>query len=600
MRFHIGFSKFIKPKNILHWLAFGFFGLLTFFGFLNHGFALTSNIQPSMFYNLNGVTQYPSVSSSASDYYYFPSVGGRDFHAIYDLDGLCPSDSGSIVVQINFLDSQGNYLYKSSNFQVKYNGTNDSLNYTILNYSNVSGFAKIQIDNVDMTKDLLIISNLDDYSNVGIFAIHNTFDYTCNAPPSPPSSQGTYNICDNQLYNNATIQYSDFNNGVITHGNIRSDLLNNFEFDCNQASDPDDYLDISRMTTSYDNLFRSVKSNTTSKPVLNNIELDLNDNFCSGINDIRSLDLFFSIKQNTLNFVNQKISEAPFNNHYGQFTNYNQLLSFYVEPVYSGENVGPPVDYACNLSSNGNDSNLYNITCIGVPYDSNVIDYKIKVYNNFYYSLDNRDNIYYITNENYTFFSRIALYKDIDYQCSTTSPVSPDEPLFPDDLVGSANIIVNDTANGIEVNTNGSINFDFIHLVYPNTFTQFLEFPLYLANALVNNHSVCNPINIDFSSLTRRFGGSDYVLTLPCLGSTIRNVFSARVGNISVYDLIDMFIAFYLLYLLAMRMVQLINMMLSGQDMVGYLYSGTDQVIGTDGFNPKTGEVIFKKHHRRY
>ena len=578
MRFHIGFSKRIKPSNILFWLGALFFGLLAFFGVIDHGYALTSNLQPTMFYNLNNQTQYPTVQSSASDYYYYPNSGGRDFHAIYDLDGLCPSDSGTIVVQINFLDSVGNYLYKSSNFQVKYNGTNDSLNYTMLNYSNVSGYAKIQIDNVDMTKDLLIISNLDDYSNVGIFAIHNSIDYTCNSVVVPPSPQGTYNICNKQLYNNAVIHYSDFNNGVITHGNTRSDLLTNFEFECNQASDPDDFLNISTMTSYYYSLFRAVKSNTTSKPVLNNIELDLNDNFCSGINDIRSLDLFFSIKQNTLNFVNQKITESPFNNHYGQLTNYNQLLSFYVEPVYSGENIGPPVDYACNLTSNGNDSDLYNITCIGVPYESNIIDYKIKVYNNFYYSLENRNDIYYITSENYTFFSRIALYKDIEYQCSTTAPVGPDQPLLPDDAVGSANIVVNVESDGSAASStvlNDSLYIDWYdEFDIPQSLNNLILLPMRLITVITNDPgNTCQPLSIDMSSITQEWGNFDYSLSIPCmrnyLGNNILDI--PVIGDLTLYSLADILMAFGLSIWFGQKVWLVINDIISGNDLHNYL-----------------------------
>ena len=350
----------------------------------------------------------------------------------------------------------------------------------------------------------------------------------------------------------------------------------------------------SYLSTFYDNAWLIPSGSYDTRTYFTNYNWTLSTNMCSAVNGSKSMDYYFYVNTysetqwNTM-FANNGLFPGPYTA--------TDLASFYIEPIYSSGGDGPPVQYACNIENITGNDYRYRVLCSGIPVE-NITGYKIYYYNNFWYEAQNQPNaLYGGTNQGeQPLFVRV-MDATVDYYCSDVAPIGPDEPLFPDDIIGSSNININQgSSGGVAFDTNGSMDYSYIELAYPNTLTQFIEFPLYIANAFINNHDTCVPITIDFSSITRRWGGDYYYLTLPCLGTTIYNIFNVPIfgESVSLYTLIDMLIAFVLLYMLATRMVILINMLMSGEDMVGYLYSGTE----TSSVDSSTGVV--SKRRRRY
>lgn len=341
------------------------------------------------------------------------------------------------------------------------------------------------------------------------------------------------------------------------------------------------------------NILYSIQDNNynSSYDVFSSASMSVNvSNLCANYNNTNSIDFFIPFHSDSVNDFNSRLFNSPFSNHYGQITEIGDMIDFTIRPLYS-DITG--LERECYISSNGNDSNEYDLNCLGVPYDSNIIGYQIMLYNKYYYNFQNKSNVFYLNNNNSRALSSEILFsKTIDFQCSYVAP----QPT--DNSVGESNIDFEELENGgfSSTITDDTIDTSFFNIAYPNTFTQFLEFPLYLASAIVNNRNHCQPININFSSITQKWGNFNYVLQLPCLSSTIQSVFGVKViGNTTLYTIIDMFIAFYLLYQLAMRCIILIDMMMSGQDMTGFLFSGTDDGVihysDTYNVDSETGEV---------
>ena len=45
-----------------------------------------------------------------------------------------------------------------------------------------------------------------------------------------------------------------------------------------------------------------------------------------------------------------------------------------------------------------------------------------------------------------------------------------------------------------------------------------------MLNVITTNMDTCTPVSFDLSSITRKWGGHDYVLTLPCIRSTMQRL----------------------------------------------------------------------------
>lgn len=425
----------------------------------------------------------------------------------------------------------------------------------------------------------------------------------------------------NYIDNSGGFSYYNNNNGTITNGfnNVLpiiaycSQSANRNSSYCRsyQQSPYNNYYPI---TANYDNVFYPLLSVRNGSYNINSFKESyfyVEHSFCN-FEDNNSIDIWFDYRSDKISYYNNMLSNSKFNNHFGTLTTLSDMYYFGIDPVY--QEPGPTQRWSCNIqydSVNENGSYIIDrVYCKGIPIgsiDNPVIGYRIYLGNKYAYNLEPQQLVYTGTGTQ-DIYPSFDLKRTIDYQCLYEESSNPDTPLFPNDGRGSSNINFSEIDNTYESEVPaGVIDTSIFNIPYPNTFTQFLEFPLYLASAVVNNRGQCEPLQINFSSFTQRFGGFNYVLELPCLSSSIQTWFSAKiVNNITLYNLIDMFIAFYLLYLLATRVVVVIDMMMTGQDMTGYLFSGTsddtwhDNEVISVGKNGINDTHYYKKGKRRY
>ena len=120
-----------------------------------------------------------------------------------------------------------------------------------------------------------------------------------------------------------------------------------------------------------------------------------------------------------------------------------------------------------------------------------------------------------------------------------------------------------------------------------NSIQAILTFPLDMLYIVTVNQGTCTPYSINLSSFTRRFGGFDYVLTLPC----IRDKMQTLLGN--WYDIFDMLIASILFYYFASNLILKINDILSGADTMPYFY-----VSGKRTTTPSLADITAEHGHR--
>lgn len=147
---------------------------------------------------------------------------------------------------------------------------------------------------------------------------------------------------------------------------------------------------------------------------------------------------------------------------------------------------------------------------------------------------------------------------------------------------------VNDTLTEEYDGSAGGHEFDLPNYNYPSTIQGFFNLPIDLLRTIVNNSDTCTPYQINLSSITQRWGGFDYTLTLPCLRAKLQSLLGV------IYSVIDSLIAFYLFYNMAMYVLQLIDAITSGTDLFSYLYHGANnnQNTGYGHYNRDTGEVV--------
>lgn len=166
-----------------------------------------------------------------------------------------------------------------------------------------------------------------------------------------------------------------------------------------------------------------------------------------------------------------------------------------------------------------------------------------------------------------------------------------------DSITDQVNQAINDTLTGPNgVLTNPSLpdidNGIFSDLVYHNTgLASLIVLPIELLTTISSDSETCNPLQIDLSSITRRWGNSDYVLTLPCIRQNLRTM----LGN--WYDIFDTLIAAILFYYFAMNLILKVNDILSGVDDLPYFYESSSRMRTTRPsnvgvYNKSTGEVI--------
>lgn len=147
---------------------------------------------------------------------------------------------------------------------------------------------------------------------------------------------------------------------------------------------------------------------------------------------------------------------------------------------------------------------------------------------------------------------------------------------------------INDTLTEEYDGSAGGHEFDLPNYNYPSTIQGFFNLPIDLLRTIVNNSDTCTPYEINLSSITQRWGGFNYTLTLPCLRAKLQSLLGV------IYSVVDSLIAFYLFYNMAMYVLQIIDAITSGTDLFSYLYhsSNNNYNTGYGHYNRDTGEVV--------
>lgn len=316
-------------------------------------------------------------------------------------------------------------------------------------------------------------------------------------------------------------------------------------------------------------------------------EITLNTNVCSSYNDSNSLDLYGSFAGSNKTKINSALSDRSFTT----INDLSDVLSLYIEPQYLNSE-DPPVQYACNIQfrnatgnyPNGNSNfDYYDFICEGVPI-TDVLGYKLIVINNLYQTS-------YVGNPQGLNFSvgsintqvPTFIYKYFDYQCSYVEPVSPDSPLFPDDATGTSSIEYYGECVGENCASStvpkSALDLDWYNEVdIPESITNLFLLPFRLISVITNDSvGICQPIEIDLSSITNAWGGDDYSLSIPCMRTYIHNLLDQNIlGNIDIYNMCDLFMAFGLSIWLGQKFYFVIMDMLSGNDLHSYLVLGSN------------------------
>lgn len=171
------------------------------------------------------------------------------------------------------------------------------------------------------------------------------------------------------------------------------------------------------------------------------------------------------------------------------------------------------------------------------------------------------------------------------YQCNSEPPVINGGGWPSEDPNGLNDIWV-DMQDNFDTSIPGIDTSSFI-VALPTTFTDLLTMPLDIVNAVVQGSTgTCSNYNIDMSSIVHKWGNPNdsYVLSIPCM----RNVLSSKLGTI--FTLIDSLLAFYVFYNITMIMIQLINAILSGQDLFEFYFQPTHRKTAL--VDSATGEVV--------
>lgn len=133
----------------------------------------------------------------------------------------------------------------------------------------------------------------------------------------------------------------------------------------------------------------------------------------------------------------------------------------------------------------------------------------------------------------------------------------------------------------------------FDDLLYENSgLTSILMFPINVLQVVSLNYDTCTPLQIDLSPITTRWGGERYVLTLPCIRDTVKNL----IGS-TWYDVFDTLIAGLLFYYFCMNLILKVNDLLSGYDNLPYFYESskkgrTSRPSNVGKYDKSTGEVL--------
>lgn len=123
----------------------------------------------------------------------------------------------------------------------------------------------------------------------------------------------------------------------------------------------------------------------------------------------------------------------------------------------------------------------------------------------------------------------------------------------------------------------------------PSNVESLVSLPIDLVQAIINNKDTCVNYRLDFSSITQRWGGTDYVLVIPCMGDKINNL----LGN-DLYNLVDILLCAMIFYAFVMWLYGIIDSMLQGKTLSRSIYFDTanNQTGGVSYVDSSTGEII--------
>ena len=116
-----------------------------------------------------------------------------------------------------------------------------------------------------------------------------------------------------------------------------------------------------------------------------------------------------------------------------------------------------------------------------------------------------------------------------------------------------------------------------------------LTLPIDILYRVLTNYDSCTAYSIDLSSITRRFGGFNYVLTFPCIRDKMQSLFGAW------YEVFDYMVAGILFYYFASNLVLKIHDTLSGIDNMPYFYTSS---TGGRTTRPSLADITRERGHK--
>lgn len=396
------------------------------------------------------------------------------------------------------------------------------------------------------------------------------------------------------ISNSGGFSYYNNNNGTITNG--FNNVLPIIAY-CSQSANRNStycrsyqqspYNNYYPLTENYNNVFYPILSVRNGSYNINSFKdsyFYIDHSFCNTENN-NSVSFWFDYQSNNISYYNDILSNSKFNNHFGILTELSDMYYFGVQPIYQDE--GPTQTWSCTIqydSNNENGSYINDIVyCNGLPVGSSenpVVGYNIYLGSKYAYNLEPQQLVYIGTGTQ-DIYPSFYLKRTIDYQCLYVEPDNPDEPLFPNDGRGSSNIdydsISNDGSSASLVIPNDNLYTDWYNdIEYPTSIYSLLMFPSTFMTSLfdyiTDTSNTCSPLVINFSSITQRFGGDPYYLSIPCLRSTLQTLLGTTIiGNLTLYALADLLTAFSLFIWLGLKFYHVITEMLSGNSLSSYL-----------------------------
>ena len=154
-------------------------------------------------------------------------------------------------------------------------------------------------------------------------------------------------------------------------------------------------------------------------------------------------------------------------------------------------------------------------------------------------------------------------------------------------IIDNANQAIEDSINDLDPN----LIVPYFNDLIPNIsgLQGIITFPIDILNTIVANEESCTPYAINLSSITQRFGGFNYTLTLPCIRSKLQTLLG------SWYEVFDLLIAGILFYYFASNLILKIHDTLSGIDNMPFFFTSSS---GGRTTRPSLADITRERGHR--